>query len=139
FLGTRDFSGYARPDGRNPVRTVLSTSVSTEEDGICVFEVTAESFLWHQVRRMAAALLLVGTGETPESSIEKGFDPGGLRKPCAASPSGLVLWDVDCGIKFLPMEYPPKAGAYLAREEEHHAVMRKICKGLECEFPDSKP
>ncbi len=129
FLGTRVFSGYARTGGRNPVRNVLAVSVSVEE-GYTVFEVTAESFLWHQVRRMAAALLSVGTGESSEDSIEEGFATGHIKRPCAAPSFGLILWEVDCGIPFLPMECPPKASVNIACEEEHHAVMRKICEEL---------
>ncbi len=139
FIGTRDYSGYARPGGRNPVRTVLSARVSAEEDGFTVFEVKAESFLWHQVRRMAAALLLVGTGESSEDTIEEGFTTGFIKKPWSAPPSGLVLWEVDCGIEFRPMEYPPKAGAHLTREEEHHSVMKKICERLQETLPRGSP
>ncbi len=130
FTGIRDFSAYSRPGGRNPVRKVLSASVFLEDNGYTVFEVNAESFLWHQVRRMAAALLPVGQGLATERSIEEGFSSGFSIKTGAAPPAGLVLWEIDSGITFSALEAAPKARAHLRSEEEHHAVMRRVCAHL---------
>jgi len=56
FLGIHDFSHFARVKDKNPVRNILAIRVD-EEDGFVFLEVTAESFLWHQVRCMATAIL----------------------------------------------------------------------------------
>lgn len=115
FEGTYDFSLFARPDGRAPVRTVLSARVF-EESGIAVFEVRAESFLWHMVRYMASALRLIGTGEADEKLVSSRLsgDPCGRLSP--APPGGLVLWDVAYGFSFHPLDPGKRACMYLERE-----------------------
>lgn len=115
FEGTYDFSLFARPDGRAPVRTVLSARVF-EESGIVVFEVCAESFRWHMVRYMASALRLVGTGEADEKLVSSRLsgDPCGRLSP--APPGGLVLWDVAYGFSFHPLDPGKRARMYLERE-----------------------
>ena len=46
---------FARVRDKNPLRNILAIRIA-EEDGFVFLEVTAESFLWHQVRCMATAL-----------------------------------------------------------------------------------
>ena len=67
FLGTHDFSGFARILDKNPCRTIFSIRV-LEEEGVTILEVAAGSFLWHQVRYMAAALGEIGAGKADASS-----------------------------------------------------------------------
>ena len=55
FLGSHNFTSFARVKDKNPYRNILAARMG-EEDGFVFFEVKAESFLWHQVRCMAAAL-----------------------------------------------------------------------------------
>ena len=104
FSGTHNFSSFARVEDRNPLRTILRISVM-ETDGFVCLEVTAESFLWHQVRSMAAALLRVGNGEADTDSIARLLTSAG-EKPLQPAPAeGLILHDTDCGITWTPL--PP--------------------------------
>jgi Pseudouridylate synthase len=65
FVGLHDFRRIARvEEGRNPERRILSAQIFTE-DGLIVFEVTGESFLWNMVRGMATLLLAAGAGVIP--------------------------------------------------------------------------
>ena len=90
FLGIHDFSHFARVRDKNPLRKILATRIA-EEDGFIFFEVTAESFLWHQVRCMATALLRVGYGEVSEESVQQYLE-GEIDKPLSPAPAeGLVL------------------------------------------------
>jgi len=124
FEGTHDFSLFSRPDGRDPVRTIISARVFSES-GITIFEVRAESFLWHMVRYMASALSLVGLGKVNETIIATrlGGDPHCQISP--APPEGLVLWDVDYGFSFLPLDPGRKARSFL--EREWFASRARVC------------
>lgn len=129
FPGRHDFSRFARVEGKDPVRNVLSARVFDDglaEGGFTCFEVTAESFLWQMVRGMAGALLSAGTGELDEEGIRELLSgPAGERSPPAPS-SGLVLWDVDCGIRFEPIARSPRSTAFLSTVKTHHEVMARV-------------
>ena len=130
FPGEHDFSRFARVEGKDPVRKVLSARVFQEEGFTC-FEVTAESFLWQMVRGMAGALLLVGAGRLDEKEVQALLDnPAGDRHPPAPS-SGLVLWEVDCGIGFEPLARAPRSTAFLSTVRGHHEVMARVTSLLE--------
>jgi tRNA pseudouridine38-40 synthase len=125
FTGRHDFSRFARVEGRDPARNVLSARVF-RDGGLPCFEVTAESFLWQMVRGMAGALLAAGRGELDEEGIRDLLSGApGERFPPAPS-SGLVLWEVDCGIGFEPLEQNPRSREFKATVKGHHEVMARI-------------
>ncbi len=129
FLGIHDFSNFARARDKNPLRNILSIRIG-EEDGFVFFEVTAESFLWHQVRCMAAALLRVGSGEIPEESIT-GYLRGTIDRPLSPAPAeGLILWDTDCGMNWMPLPEGKRSAAFMNHLCRHHALMEKVCSVL---------
>ena len=126
FLGTHDFSNFARVKDKNPVRNILATSIA-EEDGFVFLEVTAESFLWHQVRCMAAALLRVGSGEADEDSVQQ-YLQGAIDKPLSPAPAeGLVLWETECGLSWSPLQERERSSTFMEHLCRHHALMEKVC------------
>jgi tRNA pseudouridine38-40 synthase len=126
FLGIHDFSHFARAGDRNPQRNILAVRVAGE-DGFVFFEVTAESFLWHQVRCMASALLRVGNGETKEKSILKYLE-GKIDRPLSPAPAeGLVLWETDCGVRWSPLTEGERSSSFMDHLCRHHALMEKVC------------
>jgi len=127
FLGTHDFSNFARASDRNPVRTVLAISVETLDDS-AYLQVTAESFLWNQVRRMAAVLLEIGSGIRETESIEGLFKSPASACPSAAPPEGLILWDVDCGISWNPLPVDPKSAEYCFDLLNYHRTMETVSR-----------
>jgi len=130
FAGRHDFSRLARVEGKDPERNVLSARVF-DDQGFACLEVTAESFLWQMVRGMAGALLAAGQGLLSDDGIREllaGLP--GERFPPAPS-SGLVLWEVDCGIMFEPLERSPRFSAFVAAVRGHHEVMARITSLLE--------
>lgn len=130
FPGLHDFSRFARVEGKDPIRKILSARVF-DDRGFTCFEVTAESFLWQMVRGMAGALFSVGTGELAEGGIRALLDePSGERHPPAPS-SGLILWEVDCGIRFEPLPRSPRSTAFLSAVRNHHEVMARVTSILE--------
>lgn len=131
FVGNHDFSRFARLDGRNPYRTVFSAKV-VDEGGFVCLEVTAESFLWHQVRCMATALLRIGEGEEDENFIDRLLNAGETEKSLSPAPAeGLVLWDTDCGICWKPVASRERSTVFLDDLIRHHSLMEHVCQALQ--------
>lgn len=129
FLGIHDFSHFARVRDKNPQRNIHAIRIA-EEDGFVFLEVTAESFLWHQVRCMAAALLLVGNGESTAESIQR-YLRGEIEKPLSPAPAeGLVLWDTDCGLSWIKLMERERSRTFMEHLCRHHALMEKVCSVL---------
>jgi tRNA pseudouridine38-40 synthase len=129
FLGIHDFSNFARVRDKNPLRNILAIRVA-EEDGFVYLEVTAESFLWHQVRCMATALLRVGNGEKAEVSILRYLE-GEIDKPLSPAPAeGLVLWETDCGVSWSPLQEGERSCIFMDHLCRHHALMEKVSRLL---------
>jgi tRNA pseudouridine38-40 synthase len=126
FLGIHDFSDFARVKDKNPRRNILAIRIG-EEDGFLYLEVTAESFLWHQVRCMATALLRVGNGEAEPDSIAQSLR-GESDKPLSPAPAeGLVLWDTDCGVSWSLLAERERSSQFIDHLSRHHALMEKVC------------
>ena len=69
FTGEHDFRNFARiEEGKNPVRTIDTITVSEEND-VCIIEFYAQTFLWHQIRRIIAALIKVCEGTLSQETI----------------------------------------------------------------------
>ena len=126
FLGTHDFSNFARVEDKNPLRTILVARV-TEEEGFVFLEVTAESFLWHQVRCMATALLRAGNGE--DEDLVSRLLASEAERPLQPAPAeGLILWDTDCALEWQPLPAGERQDAFLDHQCRHHALMETVCR-----------
>jgi tRNA pseudouridine38-40 synthase len=127
FLGEHDFSSFARIEqGHDPVRRVFSARVFPE-DGYTVFEITAASFLWNMVRCMATVLESAGSAPGEEDRVE-GLLEKHCPRPPAAPAEGLVLWHVEYGIEFQPVEPSPRSMVYFDEVWHHHRRMERICR-----------
>lgn len=129
FVGTHDFSIFSRTSERNPERTITAARV-WGEPGTCIFEVTGDSFLWNMVRLMAACLRRIGEGDEGEEAVIQRLEGERLSPLSPAPPDGLILWDVDCGIPFLPLPLEGRRLAILVRLREHHAVLERVVRDL---------
>lgn len=129
FLGTHDFSNFARTSDRNPVRNILAISVETH-DGMTCMQVTAKSFLWNQVRRMANVLFEIGSGTREISSLEELLAGPVDACPPAAPPDGLILWDVDCGVAWNPLPVDSKSSLYCSELLGHCRTMETVTRAL---------
>ena len=127
FIGRHNFTNFARVRHKNPWRNILEINIR-ENEGFVYLEVKAESFLWHQVRGMAAALLLVGEGEKEETYITSLLE-GEIKKPLQPAPAeGLVLFDTDCGIAWIPISAAERSEVHLDYVQRHHTLMAKVCQ-----------
>ena len=129
FLGCHNFTNFARVKDKNPMRKILDIGIG-REDGFGYLEVKAESFLWHQVRCMAEALLLIGTGETDETFITS-LLAGEIKRALKPAPAeGLILWETECGIEWKPMPEAERSAAHRDHVERHHTLMARVCSKL---------
>ena len=129
LVGSHNFTNFARARDKNPWRNILEITIG-EAEGFVYLEVKAESFLWHQVRCIASALLQVGEGETDEIFINSLLE-GEVKKALQPAPAeGLILWETDFGIDWLPMPGAERSATYLDHVGRHHALMANVCQVL---------
>ena len=97
FVGQHDFSGYMTTGSKitDARRTVYSASVRRGEDGILVYSVEANGFLYNMVRIMAGTLLDCACGRKNMEDAKQALETG-CRKFAGftAPPQGLYLCDV---------------------------------------------
>lgn len=96
LIGRKDFAAFGSavsPEG-NTVREVFRADWS-EEDGGFVFEIEADAFLYHMVRRITAAMVDVGKGRLPiDGFVEMIEDPEKGGHGSLAPACGLCLEEV---------------------------------------------
>ncbi|GET90754.1 pseudouridine synthase A-like protein, putative [Leishmania tarentolae] len=121
LLGTHNFRNFCKMDVVNVsnfVRTVLSVGLHPSEELpelISYLEITANSFLYHQIRCTMEVLFLVGRGLEAPSVVQTLLELGD-RKPTYPLADGtpLILWD--CG--FHNVQWQMSHGAFHAMEQE---------------------
>ncbi|KAG5496611.1 hypothetical protein JIQ42_03441 [Leishmania sp. Namibia] len=121
LLGTHNFRNFCKMDVVNVsnfVRTVLSVGLHPSEELpelISYLEITANSFLYHQIRCTMEVLFLVGRGLEAPSVVQALLEQGD-RKPTYPLADGipLVLWD--CG--FENVQWQMSRCAFHAIEQE---------------------
>lgn len=87
FEGKHDFSGFARVDNRNPLRTIDKIEVK-EREGYIAVDFHAKSFIWQQIRRIMGFVFY---------TISEGLDVdpfSGHKIVKLAPPGQLILMDV---------------------------------------------
>ena len=97
LVGTHDFASFTGNEGatRSTVRTVLEARLN-KRDNLVTFDVSANAFLYQQVRRMVGCLIKVGLGEMRTEELEEMVVSArvGIAKT-TAPPHGLCLMKVN--------------------------------------------
>jgi tRNA pseudouridine38-40 synthase len=95
LIGSQDFKAFGSPttDSGVTVREVFS-AVWEQQDDVYHFDITANAFLYHMVRRITLALVTVGQGAAPEALIDESLQSGSLPLTGLAPAEGLVLEEV---------------------------------------------
>lgn len=98
FVGEHDFTNFCRLDGeRSPVRSIENCQPWLDASGRVVgISVSAEAFLWNQVRRLVSAIQLVLEDEISVDDIRSALAHPDLRVDYGRAPAeGLILWGVN--------------------------------------------
>jgi len=97
FPGRRDFAALGTPPSPQgtTVRTVYKAAWASFDEGLWVFDVVADAFLYRMVRRMVALQVAVAQGRMPLESVKQALDqPPAAPLQGLAPPQGLVLQEV---------------------------------------------
>lgn len=110
LTGTHDYRAFGTPPRANgtTVRTVMDArwhQAQWQQDESCLaFDVVADAFLYHMVRRMVALQAVVGQGKVDLAGLAEYLDPqrlaAGVYVQGLAPAQGLCLMNV---------EYPPES------------------------------
>lgn len=95
LIGRHDFKAFGSATSKNgsTVREVFTAAWHQTGDTF-YFDITANAFLYHMVRRITFVMVLIGQGQIPVESLAKGLETGNLEVTGMAPPAGLVLEEV---------------------------------------------
>lgn len=96
LTGENDFSNFITPEkGRNPVTEIFHLEVRIAGE-FTIIDISADHFLWHMVRKIAAALKLIGSGRRDIEWLKKMLSPGEFHEALEPAPAyGLILKNVE--------------------------------------------
>lgn len=96
LLGTHDFAAFGTPPrpGGSTIRTVFQTSWQVDGEGTWSFQVEANAFLYHMVRRMVFVQVLVGQQRISLEELEQAVEQAHPLPSGLAFPQGLLLKEV---------------------------------------------
>jgi tRNA pseudouridine38-40 synthase len=110
LMGEHDFENFSSCK-EDTVRKILRLNIASD-NGLFVFDVRADGFLWNMVRRIVRALEMIGSGEKEPEWIYDLLDVGQKCGAPAAPAEGLILMEVGYeGIEWQADEYSMKRAA----------------------------
>jgi tRNA pseudouridine38-40 synthase len=101
FTGEHNFTNFAKiePD-KNPVRTIDNITIK-EKNSFFAIDFYAQTFLWHQIRRIISAIKKIEKKKTTKQQIIEALDNPGKRVDLGlAPPEPLILKNVICDFEF---------------------------------------
>lgn len=106
FTGEHDFTNFVRLETfRNPIRNIENIIFSQYHDFL-VIDFYAQTYLWHQIRRIISSLIKVGSGKIEKENIVKALElPDEKVDFGLATPEPLMLMDIIYDFEF---EYDTK-------------------------------
>lgn len=95
FTGRHDFSNFARVEsGKTPFRTIENIVVGGDDECLWI-DFYAQTFLWHQIRRIISAVLKCIRGKITKEDIQHALDSPHIPADFGLAPSEpLVLRDI---------------------------------------------
>jgi tRNA pseudouridine38-40 synthase len=91
FTGEHDFSNFARLEpNKNPVRTINNIVFTDIGNFICV-DFSAQTFLWHQIRRIIYSILRIETGKLKKDQIKNALNNPNKRVDFGLAPAELLI------------------------------------------------
>ncbi len=107
FTGTHDFAAFGTPPraGSSTLRNVIEAVWLQEQDRL-VFDVTANAFLYHMVRRMVFFQVVIGQKKAAVSDLQRSLQEGRLTfQDGAILPQGIAPAQ---GLVLVEVVYPPE-------------------------------
>lgn len=94
--GSHDFKSFGRAmkPGESTVRMVWNSEWTRMAANERQYEIKANAFLYHMVRRIVFLLVKCGQGNMDATEIEEALETGKKLKPGLAPPNGLVLSEI---------------------------------------------
>ena len=133
IAGTHDFSNFVTPEKERNSSTKLYYLNARTVGEFTILDIRADHFLWHMVRKIAAAIKLVASGKRDIPWLEKMLQPLQFHEALAPAPAhGLILKNVEYGdIDWEEDAYAKKKTSETLREEFlWHDVMAQILNEL---------
>ena len=111
YEGNHDFRLFSKTDASKKNKltnlTMNKACVSNfnEDKQLIVFHFQSKSFLWQQIRRTIAFILMIGNGKANLNDLKVKLDPKSFNNPSIKrnkpiEPGGLILWKIDFPEKF---------------------------------------
>jgi len=115
LLGTHDFThfGSTGSDPTSPICTVMNARLGQQEDSL-TFEITADHFLYHMVRRLVGTTLRVGRGVLSLQGFQDTWAGHGPRPSGPTAPPH--------GLTFVAVGYPPEFAWPPTPSDFHHSM-----------------
>jgi len=92
FQGEHDFIRFCKPDGKPTILSIDNMDISTDGDLITI-RFTARRYLWNMIRRISAAVISVGKGESDISEVESALNGKNITFGLARA-DALTLTDI---------------------------------------------
>jgi tRNA pseudouridine38-40 synthase len=102
FKGEHDFTNFARVESKkNGIRNIEDITIR-ERDDFVIIDFYAQSFLWHQIRKIISAVTQVINHKIDINDIKNGLEFPNLKVDYGlASPEPLLLMDVIYDFNFV--------------------------------------
>jgi len=95
FTGEHNFSNFARVEEFKDPRRIIDNIIVTENNGFFVIDFYAQTFLWHQIRRIISAMEKVGMGKLEEEQIIEALNNPDKKVDFGIAPAApLILKDI---------------------------------------------
>jgi tRNA pseudouridine38-40 synthase len=101
FTGEHDFSNFVKLESfRNPIRNIENIFFDNYHEFL-IIDFYAQTFLWHQIRRIISALIKVGSGKIDKEQIKKALDIPDEEVDYGLAPAEpLILMDIEYDFEF---------------------------------------
>jgi len=122
FIGEHNFSNFARVEAfKNPVKSI-NNIVFTWEKNFLVINFLAQTFLWHQIRRIISAIIKVEEGKIEKKDIVEALENPNKKVDFGLAPAEpLILKDIVYDFEF---EYDEKSLDRLNKLED--SIIRSL-------------
>jgi len=122
FAGEHDFSNFARIElFKNPVRSI-DNIIFTKNGNLLNIDFYAQTFLWHQIRRIISAIINVEKGKIEKKDIVEALEKPKKKVDFGLAPAeSLILKDIIYDFDF---EYDDKLFGELNKLED--SIMKSL-------------